>query len=111
MLSVHRPTSSSTTTNFPSLSPCLLVHVFLPLLFVTCNYFTYITDERTRITGNTSRDHYPPLRDVTADSENAASIVACAYFRRGLEMTSFYRRVLEHVYGAVAWQWVFTLHY
>jgi hypothetical protein len=54
-----------------------------------------------------SRDH-PPLRDVTADTENTAYIVACVYFGRGLEMTSFYCYGLEYVYGAVAWQWVFT---
>jgi hypothetical protein len=59
-----------------------------------------------------SRDHYSPLRDVTAYTENtASSIVASAYFWRGLEMTSFYCCVLEHVYGAVEWQWVFTLQY
>jgi hypothetical protein len=59
-----------------------------------------------------SRDHQPPLRDVTADTGNtASSTVACAYFERGLEMTFFYCRVLEHVYGAVAWQLVFTFQY
>jgi hypothetical protein len=59
-----------------------------------------------------SRDHHAPLRDVTAGTENAASsIVACAYLGRGLEMTSFYRCVLEHVYGAVAWRWVLTLQH
>jgi hypothetical protein len=59
-----------------------------------------------------SRDHHPPLCDVNADTENTtSSIAACAYFGRGLEMTSFYCCMLEHVYGAVAWQWVFTLQY
>jgi hypothetical protein len=44
--------------------------------------------------------------------QNTASpIVACAYFGRGLQMTSFYCCLLEHDYGAVAWQWVFTLQY
>jgi hypothetical protein len=47
MLNLHRPTSSSSTTNFPCLSPCLLVRVLLPLIFVTCNWFTYIAEERT----------------------------------------------------------------
>jgi hypothetical protein len=46
-----------------------------------------------------SRDHHPPLRDVTAITENtSSSTVACAYFGLGLEMTSFYFCVLEHVY-------------
>jgi hypothetical protein len=59
-----------------------------------------------------SRDHHAPLRDVTADTENTvSSIVACAFFGRSLEMTSFYCCMLEYVYGAVVWQWVFTLQY
>jgi hypothetical protein len=33
------------------------------------NSFTYITEERKRITENMSRDHHPPLRDVTAETE------------------------------------------
>jgi hypothetical protein len=49
------------------------------------NSGTYIAEERTRFTGNTSRDHHPPLRDFTADTENTiSSIVACAYVRHGL---------------------------
>jgi hypothetical protein len=59
-----------------------------------------------------SRDHHPALRDVTADTDNTpSSIVARAYFGRDLEMVSLYCCVLEHVYGTVAWQWVFTLQY
>jgi hypothetical protein len=39
---------------------------------------TYIAKERTHITGNTSHDHHPPLRDVAADTENTySSTVAC----------------------------------
>jgi hypothetical protein len=56
-----------------------------------------------------SRDHHPPLRDVTADTENtASSIVACADFGRGLGTMSFYCCVLEHVYGTVAWYNMFS---
>jgi hypothetical protein len=46
------------------------------------------------------------------DTENtASSTIACAYFGDGLDMTFIYCCLLERVYGAVAWQWVFTLQY
>jgi hypothetical protein len=59
--SLHRPTSnSSSTTNFPCLSPCLLFRVLLPPLFVTCNCFSYIAEGRTwAYSKHVSRDHYP----------------------------------------------------
>jgi hypothetical protein len=61
MLSLHRPTSSSSsTTNFPWLSPCFLVRVLLSLIFVTCNCFIYIGEERTwTYSKHISRDRYP----------------------------------------------------
>jgi hypothetical protein len=113
MLSLHKSTSnSSSTTKFPWLFPWLFVRLLLPLLFVTCDCFTYIAEERTRITGNTC--HVTTThRCVTSlrARKTASSIVACAYFGRDLQMTSFYCCVLEHVYRAEAWQWVFTLQY
>jgi hypothetical protein len=57
MLSLHRPTSSSSsTTNFQWLPHCLLVS----LLLVTCNCFTYVHGRGTDMgsTVNTSRDRY-----------------------------------------------------
>jgi hypothetical protein len=61
MLSLHRPIySSSSTTNFLWLSPCLLVRVLLPLLLVTCNCFTYIAVELTwTYSKHKSSDRYP----------------------------------------------------
>jgi hypothetical protein len=51
-LSLHRPTSTW-------LSPYLLVSV-LPLLFVTCNCFTYVAERRTcTYSKYISRDRYP----------------------------------------------------
>jgi hypothetical protein len=35
------------------------------------NSVTYIAAERTRVTGNISRDHHPPLRDVTAERKHS----------------------------------------
>jgi hypothetical protein len=59
-----------------------------------------------------SRNRYLQSCDVTSDTEKTASpIVARTYFRRGPEMTSFYCCALEHVYGGVAWQWIFMLQY
>jgi hypothetical protein len=68
MLNLHRLTSgSSPIKSFPWLSPCLLLRVLLPLLLVTCNYFTYTAEERTwAYRKHISRDDHPPLRDVTA---------------------------------------------
>jgi hypothetical protein len=113
----------------------LLTHSFnCPLLR---NLLTYEDAARTRLTettrhimlcklwrhsacaicANKKNTHFTwPLPTVLwchrGHKENAASpIVACAYFGRGLEMTSFYCCVLEHIYGAVAWQWVFMLEY
>jgi hypothetical protein len=57
---------------------------------------------------NTSCDIHSTVADVTA---LASYTVACAYFGHGLEMMSFYCCMLECVYGAVAWQWVFTIQY
>jgi hypothetical protein len=52
------------------------------------------------------------MRYLCGQKENTASpIVVRAYFGRGPEVTSFCCCVLEHVYGAVAWQWVFALQY
>jgi hypothetical protein len=61
MLNLHRPTSSSSSTmNFPWISPCLLVHVLLLLLIITCNCFTYIAEERTwAYSKHISHDRYP----------------------------------------------------
>jgi hypothetical protein len=61
MLSLHRPTSSSSsTTSFSWLSPCLLVRVLLRLLFVTCKSFTFISEERTwTYSKYISCDRYP----------------------------------------------------
>jgi hypothetical protein len=54
------PNSSSSTTNFPWLSPCLLVRALLPLLFITCNCFTYTAKERTwTYSKHISCDRYP----------------------------------------------------
>jgi hypothetical protein len=99
ILSLHRPTSSSSsTTNFSWLSLSLFVHVLLLLLFVTCNSFTYIAEEQTwAYSKYISRDHYPASLlvrlldlqkthhvisvhccDITTDTEiTASSIVAC----------------------------------
>jgi hypothetical protein len=58
--SLHRPTSSSSTTNFAWLSPCLLVRVLLPLLFAICSCVAYIAEERTwTYSKHLSRDRYP----------------------------------------------------
>jgi hypothetical protein len=61
------------------------------------NSVTYVAEERTRITGNMSRDH-PPLRDVTVDTENtASSIVACwAVFTELLPGNSLIKSVTIH---------------
>jgi hypothetical protein len=43
------------------------------------------------------------MRQLRGHKENTTyPIVARSYFGRGLE---------KHVYGALAWQWVFTLQY
>jgi hypothetical protein len=40
--------------------PCLLLRLLLPLLFVTCNCFTYVAEERTwTYSKYISRDRYP----------------------------------------------------
>jgi hypothetical protein len=101
--SLHRPTSSSSTTNFPWLSPCLLVRVLLPILLVACNRFAYIAEERIwTLSKHISRDRYPAsllarqsdiqkichviiIRccDVTADTDKTTSSIV-AWTSNGL---------------------------
>jgi hypothetical protein len=65
---------SSSTTNFPWLSPT--ANWLVPESNEFCHLYSPGTDIHHR--KHMSRDHHPPLRDVTADTENTASCpVAC----------------------------------
>jgi hypothetical protein len=65
---------SYATTNFPWLSPTESWLVPEPNEF--CHLYSRGADTHHR--KRMSRDHHPPLRDVTVDTENiASSIVAC----------------------------------
>jgi hypothetical protein len=65
---------SSSTTNFPWLSPTENGVVVEPNEF--CHLYSRVTDTHHR--KHMPRDHHPPLRDVTADTESTVcSIVAC----------------------------------
>jgi hypothetical protein len=82
------------------------------------NLLIYEDAARTRLIENMSREAVhccvtsQRMRHLAGQKENTAtSIVACAYFGLGLKMMSSYFCVLEHIYGAVEWQWVFTLQY
>jgi hypothetical protein len=111
LLSCRTPLRNLTTT--PSAYCCTPAgHCLLR------NLITYEDAARTHLTENTSRDTMhccvtsPSMCRLSGHKENAASCtVMCAYFGRGLQMTSFYCYLLERVYGADVWQWVFTLKY
>jgi hypothetical protein len=100
------------------------------------NLLTYEDAARARLTENTSRDVMHScvtsqrMLQLRGQKENVSCdlylllcdsprtqrkhsfpIVARKYFGRGPEMTSFYSCMLEHVYGALAWQRVFLLQY
>jgi hypothetical protein len=85
-LSLHKPTSNSSTTNFPWLSPtakwlaCFFACFCRYYYTLTRNYLWTLLDSCLYSCGkdrhhrkHMSRDHYPLLCDVTADTENTSS--------------------------------------